>query len=157
MPTKRGNSEGSITRRPDGRWEARITLEGGKRKSFYAKTRQEAARRLAEALRDRDRGLPIVGERQTLAQFLASWLHIVKPTLAPRTWRWYEEIVRVHLSPALGQLALSKVTPQQVQSFYAIKLDAGLSTTTVHHIHATLHRALESAVSLDLVARNVAD
>jgi hypothetical protein len=33
----------------------------------------------------------------------------------------------------------------------------GLSTTTAHHIHATLHRALESAVSLDLVARNVAD
>ncbi len=49
---RRGNGEGSLTKRPDGRWEARITLEHGKRKSFFARTRQAAARRLAEALRD---------------------------------------------------------------------------------------------------------
>lgn len=157
MATKRGNSEGSIIKRPDGRWEARLTLPGGKRKSFYAKTRQEAAKRLAEATRDRDRGIPIVGERQTVAGFLASWLVIVKPTLALRSWRWYEQIVRVHLIPALGHVALSKLAPQQIQAFYAAKLEEGLSTTTVHHYHATLHRALESAVSLDLVPRNAAD
>ena len=38
---KRGNSEGSITKRPDGRYEARVTLPDGKRESFYGKTRQE--------------------------------------------------------------------------------------------------------------------
>jgi len=53
---RRGNNEGSITKRPDGLWEARITLDNGKRKSIYAKTRQEAARRLAAAARDRDNG-----------------------------------------------------------------------------------------------------
>jgi integrase len=157
MPTKRGNSEGSITKRSDGRWEARVTLPGGKRKSFYAKTRQEVARRLAEVLRDRDRGLPIVGERQTTAQFLTSWLGIVQSTIGLGTWKTYEEIVRLHLVPTLGAVPLGKLTPQHVQTLYAQKLDAGLSTTTVHHIHAVLHRALESAVALDLVVRNVAD
>jgi integrase len=157
VSTKRGNSEGSITKRPDGRWEARVTLPDGKRKSFYAKTRQEAARRLAEALRDRDRGLPIVGERQTVAQFLTSWLNIVKPTVGVGTWKWYEEIVRLHLIPTFGTVPIGKLSPQQVQSLYANKLDAGLSTTTVRHIHAVLHRALETAVSLDLVARNVSE
>jgi integrase len=154
---KRGNSEGSITRRSDGRWKARITLPDGKRKSFYAATRQKAARRLAEALRDRDRGLPVLGERQTLAQFLTAWLEMVKPTVGVGTWKSYEEIVRLHLMPVLGSYALAKLTPQHVQALYARKLEAGLSTTTVHHIHASLHAALESAVSLDLVARNVAD
>ena len=44
---RRGNSEGTITKRADGRWEARISLPDGKRKSFYGKTRQEVARRLS--------------------------------------------------------------------------------------------------------------
>jgi hypothetical protein len=33
--TKRARGEGSIRKRPDGLWEARITLDSGKRQSFY--------------------------------------------------------------------------------------------------------------------------
>lgn len=157
MPSKRGNSEGSLTKRPDGRWEARITLSDGSRKSFYAKTRQEAARRLAAAMRDRDQGLPITGERQTVTQFLSVWLETIKPTVGVATWKRYEEIVRIHLAPSIGAHSLAKLSPQSVQTLYSAKLEAGLSTTTVHHIHAVLHLALESAVSLDLVARNVSE
>lgn len=72
MKVKRGNNEGNIKRRADGRWEARITTCDGVRKSFYGRTRQEVARRLTEALRDQDQGLPIVGERQTVEQYLTS-------------------------------------------------------------------------------------
>src|SRR5262249_46143560 len=81
MTTRRGNNEGSITKRPDGRWEARISLDKGKGKSFFGRTRQEAVRKLTEALRDRDKGLPIVGERQTVAQYAAAWLGMVEPTI----------------------------------------------------------------------------
>ena len=46
--TKRGNNEGTITRRKDGRWEARISLGRDatgkvKRITLYGKTRQEVA------------------------------------------------------------------------------------------------------------------
>jgi len=111
VPTKRGNSEGSLTKRTDGLWEARITLEGGKRKSFYAKTRQEAARKLVEALRDRDRGLPVVGDRQTLTSYLSSWLDTAKATIRQRTWKRYEQYIRIHVIPILGNVGLSKLTP----------------------------------------------
>ncbi len=67
---KRGNNEGSIVKRSDGRWMARVTLDDGKRKNIYAKTRQEAARLLTEVMRDRNTGLPIVGERQTVGTYL---------------------------------------------------------------------------------------
>jgi len=60
---RRGNNEGTITKRSDGRWEARISLEGGRRKSFYGKTRLEAQRKLTQAHSDINRGLPVVGER----------------------------------------------------------------------------------------------
>ena len=69
MSTRRGNGEGSVVKRGDGRWQARLTLDGSKPKYFYGKTRQEVARRLAEATRDRDKGLPIVGERQTVGRY----------------------------------------------------------------------------------------
>jgi integrase len=41
---KRGNNEGSISKRPDGRWEGRVTLEQGRRKSFYGTTRSDVAK-----------------------------------------------------------------------------------------------------------------
>lgn len=67
-PGKRGNNEGSITRRSDGRWQARVTQENGKRKSLYGATRQEVAQWPTAALRQRDQGLPLVEEKQTVAQ-----------------------------------------------------------------------------------------
>lgn len=157
MAGKRANSEGSITKRPDGLWEARITLDGGKRKSFYARTRQEASRKLAEALRAREKGLPVTGDRQSVGEYLTNWLEVTKPTIRPRTWKRYEQYVRVQLLPTVGGVGLSKLTPQHVQTLYAKKLEEGLSTTTVHHLHQVLHRALDAALRLDLVARNVCD
>src|SRR5215469_14187592 len=157
MPGKRANSEGSLSKRTDGLWKARITLEDGTRRSFYAKTRQEAARKLADVLRERDKGIPVAGGRQTVGQYLMSWLQVTKPTIRPRTWARYEQYVRVHTLPSLGHVALSKLTAQQVQHLYASRLEQELSTTSVHHLHTVLHKALDAAVRLDLVARNVCD
>jgi integrase len=59
---RRGNNEGSITRRKDGRYMARMTIGRNadtgklKRVSFYGKTRQEVAEQLARALSDMGRG-----------------------------------------------------------------------------------------------------
>lgn len=155
---KRGNNEGSITQLADGRWQARITLEDSRRKAFYGKTRREAQQKLVAALGDRDRGLPVdVGERQTVAHYLATWLETVKPTLRPRTWKGYAGLLNRHVVPVLGRTVLAKLTAQEVQRLYSARLEAGLSSTTVHHLHAVLHRALGQAVRLGLVARNVCD
>jgi integrase len=154
---KRGNNEGTIRKRSDGRWEARITLEDGSRKSVYGTTRQEAAARMAELLRDLAKGLPVDGERQTVREYMISWLATVKPTIESTTWQRYGEYVRLHTIPRLGGIALSRLTPQQVQSLYAAKLEDGLSRTTVSHLHALLHSALNDALRQGLVQRNVCD
>ena len=62
-----------------------------------------------------------------------------------------------HIVPVLGYIQLQRLTPQQVQAFYAMKLDEGLSTKRVRGFHAVLHRALEQAVKWNLIARNVCD
>jgi integrase len=49
MAKKRGNGEGSISRRKNGGWIGQYTVytaEGRKRKTLYGKTRQEVAAKL---------------------------------------------------------------------------------------------------------------
>lgn len=154
---KRGNNEGSISKRDDGRWMARISLPGGKRKYYYGDTRAEVAKKLTEATRDRDKGLPVVGERLTVGQHLDTWLESsVKPSVRPRTYAGYEAHVRLHLKPALGKVSLSKLTPQQVQSFLNQTIEGGLTPATALRIRATLRKSLNQAMRWGLVSRNVA-
>lgn len=133
-----------------------MSLDGGKRKTYYGKTYEEVRRKLATLVRERDMGLPVVGEKQTVAQYLTAWLQVAKPTIRPRSWRRYEELSRRHIVPTLGKTALARLTAQQVQQLYSAKLEEGLSATTVHYIHVTLRRAFGEAYKLGLVLRNVA-
>jgi integrase len=156
--TRRGHGEGSIYRDKDGSWRAALTLgpeSGGGRKYFRGATRQEVQKKLVAAKRALDDGLPQFEGRQTVQQFLTSWLLAIKPTIEYGAWRRHEEFVRIHITPRLGQIRMAQVTPQQVQAVYADRLASGLSTTTVHHIHKTLHKAFKDAERLRVVARNV--
>lgn len=154
---RRGKGEGSIRLRPDGRWEARHQLPDGSQKSLYAKTRQEAARRLNEALNDLERGIitPKDG-RQTLGAYLEGWLITKKPTVEPTYWRRLEEQVRIYINPTLGKVPLTQLTAQHIQRLYAQMLDKW-GVPRVQKVHVALHKALNDALRMDLVARNVAD
>ncbi len=170
---KRANGDGTISqRKSDGRWWARITLPNGKRKAYYGKTRDDVKKQLTKALHDQQEGLPIVGERQTVAQYLAWWLETSKrPRLRPRTFERYEALIRLHVIPAIGSVPLARLTPQQLTDLYAklmapppeqpAKLSRGtrpvLSKRTVQFVHAVIHGALKQAVRLRLIVRNPAD
>jgi hypothetical protein len=138
---RRGNNEGTIQKRADGRWQAIVSTEGGKRKYLYGRTRHEVANRLSEALHEIQQRLPLLDERQTVQHYLETWIEMVKPQIRASSWRRYSDYVRVHLVPALGRLHLAKLSAQHLQLLYARKLSDGLSSTTVHQIHGMLHRA----------------
>jgi hypothetical protein len=80
MSKRRGSGEGSIYQQSDGLWMAHLKLPNGKRKSFTSKSRQTVARKLASALRDREKGLPILSdERLTVGAWLSQWLQMMCP------------------------------------------------------------------------------
>lgn len=145
-----------MTERSDGRWAASVSLDQGRRKTFYGKTRQEVGLKLAAALKARQDGLPVLAERQTVGKYLVGWLDSVRPSLRSRTYTRYEQYVRLHAIPELGPLRLARLGPQHLQRLYADRLQAGLSPTSVAHLHAVLHRALDQATRWGLTARNVA-
>lgn len=153
---KRGNGEGSIYQREDGRWEARVSLDG-KRRSVYGKTRREVQQKLAELKRQEEQGLLVGSDRQTLGAFLSDWLEsTARPTIRPATYANYRVYVRNHIVPGLGHYQLGKLTPQHVQGWLNDLSAAGLAPKTVRDARAVLRRALNQAVKWSLVARNVA-
>jgi integrase len=157
---KRGNGEGSISRRKNGGWCAQYTVYtsgGRKRRTLYGKTRQEVATKLSKALADREGGLTFDAGTTTVGEYLTRWLsHSVRDTVSQKTYERYESIVRVHLSPALGAIRLKTLTPGHVRGLYREKLDAGLAPRSVLHIHRTLSKALKQATDDGLIPRNAA-
>src|SRR5262245_51509078 len=163
MAKKRGNNEGSITRRPDGRWMAQVTIgrdpETGKpkRATFYGKTRQEVADKLTKALRDKQQGTFVAPHKLTLGEWLDTWLwEYKKPVLRPLSFRNYETAIRLHLKPALGHVPVQDLRPEHVQHFYNSQTQQGLEPKTIELQHITLSQALALAEKHALVARNVA-
>src|SRR5258708_16350072 len=74
---RRGQGEGSIYQRKDGRWTAAITLENRKRKTFYGKTRKEVQEQLTKALHEQQQGTLATGSHQTVRTFLLNWMEDV--------------------------------------------------------------------------------
>jgi integrase len=157
---KRGQGEGTIRQRPDGVWEARISLGYAgarrRRRSFYGRTKTEVREKMQAALRAMQAGMPVPDARLTVEQYLRGWLESLEGTVRPATQAAYRNWILRHVIPELGRTRLAKLGPNDVQRLVNRKLAEGLSPQSVHHIRAVLRRALRRAVRWGLVARNAA-
>lgn len=156
MGKKRGHGQGSVTRRPNGKWLAQVLVDG-RRLSHTVETKREAERWIRETLFKAERGLlPAEAARVTVAQFLDRWLEAKAAQVRPKTLEQYRDFVRLHLKPALGRLRLSELRPDHLQGLYSQMLGRGLAPKTVRLCHATIRAALNDALRWGLIARNPA-
>ncbi|MCU6701517.1 tyrosine-type recombinase/integrase [Muriventricola aceti] len=99
---------------------------------------------------------------------LSEWLEQMVSILRPSTLDHYRRDMNHHVKPYLGQKKLTQITPADLRKLYdTLKQHGrvhprpgqsrGLSTTTVHSIHTTLHAALDKAVEENLIFRNPSD
>src|SRR5215217_8237036 len=160
MAKRRGNGEGSIRKRKDGRWEARYSVptpDGPKQKTVYGKTRKVVSEKLTEAMAGRDKGLVYDAGKLTVGEFLERWLEdVVKLSSSHRTYSTHAQEVHDHVAPTLGRIKLRGLRKAHIDRLYREKLNSELSPSTVRRVHAVLHRALEEAVKGDLLPRNPA-
>jgi integrase len=161
MAKKRGNNEGSISRRKDGRWEARYTIhtvDGPKRKVLYGRTRAEVSAKLTKAMADRDGGVVFDAGGTTVGDYLDRWLSdSVRGTVRESTYSRDKYLVTNHIKPALGRLKLTNLNALHLQGFYRDRLDSDLSGSTVQKMHHVLHKALAQAIKWNLIPRSPAD
>ncbi len=160
MP-KRGNGEGGIYRRKEGRWVGQYlvyTSKGPKYRYIYGKKgdkREDVATKLTRAMADRDGGLVFDAGTVTLSDYLDRWLSdSVRGTVRESTYSRDKYLVTNHIKPALGRLKLKNLNALHLQGLYRERLDSGLSASTVQKVHHVLHKALAQAVRWDLIPRN---
>lgn len=144
---------GNIRQRPDGRWEARYTVEG-KRKSVYGETQKEVRQKLTAIQADIDNGIYQAPTNLTLSVWLDTWQKDYLGDVKPRTVDSYKNTVRLHILPAIGKVKIQSLSTAQIQTFYNGLQRAGLSAKTIKNIHGVLHRALNDAVSIGLIRFN---
>lgn len=157
MGSRRGFGEGSITQRKDGLWVARVSIGGGKRKSYYGRTRKEVAEKLKVALREQQQGTLPAAPGLTVQEYLESWLRDVSASeVRPRSLRNYQDYVRLHVGPSIGGTKLEKLGPRDLQRLYN-ELGTKLAPKTVGNVHAFLHVAFETAVRWGYLGRNPCD
>ncbi|MBO0797145.1 MAG: hypothetical protein J2P36_40215, partial [Ktedonobacteraceae bacterium] len=153
---RRASGEGSVyQRKSDKRWVASIPLEDGTRREYYFKRQQDAVAKLQQAQYEKKQGLLATGPHQTVKQFLETWLNIHSPNLRSTSYAAYEQLIRNHITPAIGHIQLQKLTSQHVQTLYSQRLKDGYAPETVRAIHRMLHRAFSDAVEWKLIGYNV--
>lgn len=165
-PKKRGqrkgkprrHGSGSVFRRPERRgkqWVAQIILEDGTPKQRYFNTEKEADEARNEMLHEQRQGTLITEKDQTVQQHFERWLAVHKTKIRHSTYLTYRSAVEKHILPAFGHLALRKLTAQDLDTFYARKMEEGLSSSRIAAIHTVIYMALQQAVRWQLIVRNV--
>jgi integrase len=107
------------------------TAQGSKRKTVYAKTEAECWAKMEAGRNTAENGI-WEAENPYLEDWLDSWLDQVKKRVRIRTWERYEQISRVHLKPALGEIRVKDLRRSQIQDLYdAMDLTPGPSITFI--------------------------
>jgi integrase len=129
----------------------------GKRKQHWIAVegnKKEAERQLNEMLHQQQNGAFIIPSKITVGDFLTSWLKdIALPNMTPRTYEGYEFIVRKYIIPELGQVLLTSLKAQNIQSLCG-KIQAAGKHRTGQYVFNTLNKAMRSAIKMGTINRN---
>lgn len=174
MSKKRKHGSGTLRKRTDGRWEARVVIgydEKGKpiTKNVTANEKSKCLEKL-EKLKEE---INFIQRDTTKADMpFGEWVdfwyrHYCKMTIRPSTQAGYENRIYNHIIPEIGSVKLNKLTQNDLQQFYSrVKKGGrlqykefygdGLSDRMIRGIHALCRMALEKAVSENLITINPA-
>jgi integrase len=95
----------------------------------------------------------------TLDEWLEVWMkEIIIPNRAETTIYHHKSIIQNHLSPALGSIPLQKLSPRDLQHYYASLMEKkGLCPNSVMRHHSLLAAALHAAMRQDLLDQSPTD
>lgn len=94
--------------------------------------------------------------------FLEDWLQMMQTTVKVTTYAGYAKSIRKRIIPYFDKnyphLRLAEVTAKHIQDYYTHEmLENKLSSNTIKHRHANIHKALQYAYTNDLIHENPAN
>ena len=154
--TKRSHGEGTLYKRPNGSYTARVTIEG-KRLDKTFKLRKDAQEWIKTISGQSAQGLTFDSSRTTVNELLTEWLRVKATQFRPATNESYSRMARLYIKPALGKMMLKDLTAARVQSFYGDLEKRGVGMRSIELTHTIFHGFLTHAHRLGLVAQNWSD
>jgi len=153
MAKKRGNNEGTVYKRKDGRWCAQVSLNG-RRITKYGKTQKECRDWVNATLDKIDHGLTFDGAQVSLQQYMESWLSGKVLARRPSTVRNYRRYMNLYILPALGRMRLQAILPAHIRQLYMRMQMECRGARTIQLVHVTLHCAFSQAVKEGFIGHN---
>jgi integrase len=163
MAKRRGNGEGSIYQRADGKWCSTLTVghdENGKRKRryLYGRTKAEVLEKLNALRSDALTGSLVEPSRLTVGEYVQNWIETVATQrIRKSTLATYQTLISKHMVPYLGGSRLSQLAPIHVQGWQTTLERAGVSARQRQAAHVLLKTILGHALRLGLLVRNPLD
>ena len=99
---RRRYGSGGVKQRADGRWEGRLWLADGTRRSIYARSRERLVSRLQEERWRLAWGIPVRARGLLLGDYLRQWIVGQQAHLRPSTHRSYKMNIEAHVLPRIG-------------------------------------------------------
>jgi integrase len=121
-------------------------------------TPAEARKKLRELLKSGDDGTHVEPTRMTLGEWAEHWLSIgcpgrKKKRVSRRSLERYEQLMRVHVIPALGAKKLQQLHPTDIDQLYQ-SIEGKLAPNTAHMAHTVFAACLSAAVRKGLLITN---
>ena len=159
MP-KRGNNDGNVRLRKDGRWEGRYTAgydaDGEQiQRSVYAPTQEEAQKKLREVLRQLDRGEYADPSVISVAEWLDTWFRVYgRPRWRDSTAAEHFRNIKNNLKPGLGRHKLQKLRPDHIQAYINRQAAIGRAPASIRKQLEPLRASLKQAVANSLITKD---
>jgi integrase len=151
---KRSHGAGSVGKRGENSWRLRYYVGDDRHAVTFRGTKKEAEVELRRLLGDADKGEHIAPAKLTLQQWTEQWIELKAADRQHKTVARYEDLLRLHVLPKLGERRLQQITAHEINLLYAQMIT--LAPRTRHHVATVLKSCLQAAVESKLIATNPA-
>ena len=159
---KREHGSGSISKRKDGTWTARImtgyTAEGKpKIKAVYARTEKEVKAKLKALLKEATKDDFDVVQKGSVSDYLLSWLNNNRRNaLKPKSFDRLEQTIENQVVPYIGHIQLAAIKSSDVQNMVNSLRDNGYSYSSIKKAYDAVNACFKTGLIQRTVTFNPA-
>ena len=156
---KRSHGDGGIDQRGENVFRLRYRTNGKRIAATFHGTLTEARKELRRLLKAGDDGQHVDPSKKTLGQWIEEWLAAGAPgrkkrRVGQQSLERYEQVLNIHVKPALGKTGLQKLTAAMIDRVYADIARSKIAPKTAHLIHVVFGACLATAHRKGEIANN---
>jgi hypothetical protein len=158
---RRGNGEGSIFQRKNGRWEAHVSvtqLNGLSKRVCVSATSYDAIKaKVKKILESGNQELFHIKKDWTVSEYFDYWIkEVQQEKIRETTMAAYKLLIKNHIKPTLGYHKLQSLSAQHVRCALNQMKNNGCSGAVRQKYYIVLTACLNCAMREEILSRNVA-